>query len=514
MELTRRDMLKGSAVLAAGLAATAGLTGLTGCASGEPAAQDGITWDHEADVVVLGCGSAGIGAACETVAAGGSVLVLEKQSDATYGGSSRISGGYIQRYTPEFVSDQAFGMYPEGRLDPYCAEAEAVTAEWLDLGLEAMEMGNGDYVVMGNGPAAFAVMEQQLQESGASVLFETRATELIRNDAGEVIGVTADQAGTAINVKAKKAVVLATGCSIANEELMAEMFYPGVKMINCGAPYNTGDGQIMAMSIGAKPWRMSSLFAMETLGYCAVKASEEVGAGVQVNTSLPGMFIVNKEGRRVVKEDGIVAHEKGVSAAFAYSGTWERGYNGVDSYYNRPMYMVFDQKTFDGACVGNADATAGWGIFGTDGKQYHWTEDNRAELEKGWIASAGSIEELAASIGIDAAALAGTVAKFNADCAAGSDEFGRVLSADGAFGDGPFYAIEVDMGVIYTLWGPKFDEAGRVLNWKDEVIPRLYVAGDCSQGVFQNPCYGIHGSMASGRLAARDAAVLTAWDEA
>lgn len=119
--ISRRDFLKGSAVGILGLA-SAGL--LSGCDSNASesektseatdntaitktsentvtseniettvAAEDSITWDYEADVVVIGAGGAGLPAALKAMEDGASVILVESNFDC--GGHASVSAGNL-----------------------------------------------------------------------------------------------------------------------------------------------------------------------------------------------------------------------------------------------------------------------------------------------------------------------------------------------------------------------------------------------------------------------------------
>ena len=92
--ISRKDFIKGAAASLAGVAAF----GLVGCSNDTQAAPtttepDGILWDYETDVVVVGFGGAGAAAAWEAGTAGAEVIILEKEEKA--GGSTNICGGLI-----------------------------------------------------------------------------------------------------------------------------------------------------------------------------------------------------------------------------------------------------------------------------------------------------------------------------------------------------------------------------------------------------------------------------------
>ncbi|KJZ18516.1 FAD-dependent oxidoreductase [Loktanella sp. S4079] len=117
----------------------------------------------------------------------------------------------------------------------------------------------------------------------------------------------------------------------------------------------------------------------------------------------------------------------------------------------------------------------------------------RAWLRSGYLKRGRSIAALAQSCGIDAGALAQTIAEFNRDATRGIDRaFGRGTSAYMRLqGDArarpnpclapivkaPYYAVRVIPGSFGTFAGLKTDGQARVLNEHGAVIPGLYAAG-------------------------------------
>ena len=88
--VSRRDFLK------QGLAAGVGATALGGCAatpSTQGTSADGIKWDYEADVVVIGSGASGLPCAIRARDAGLSVLIVDQNFDV--GGKMAHSGGQV-----------------------------------------------------------------------------------------------------------------------------------------------------------------------------------------------------------------------------------------------------------------------------------------------------------------------------------------------------------------------------------------------------------------------------------
>ena len=88
--VSRRDFIK------QGVAAGVGTAALGACA-GIPSAQgttaDGIKWDYEVDVVVIGSGASGLPCAIRARDAGHTVLVIEQNFDV--GGKMLHSGAQV-----------------------------------------------------------------------------------------------------------------------------------------------------------------------------------------------------------------------------------------------------------------------------------------------------------------------------------------------------------------------------------------------------------------------------------
>ena len=112
-----------------------------------------------------------------------------------------------------------------------------------------------------------------------------------------------------------------------------------------------------------------------------------------------------------------------------------------------------------------------------------------------WLPRADTLTALASRIGLPAGALEESVARYNANVAAGTDEFGRgsfvwdTYSLDGApqreIGEAPFYALKLLPGCSGTKGGLAIDAHGRVKRRDGKGVVRgLYAAGNASAYVF------------------------------
>jgi len=302
-------------------------------------------------------------------------------------------------------------------------------------------------------------------DRGIEPLTEYRATQLVIEN-GAVVGVVFDTAAGEVTVRARKGVILASGgfewdAELRRAFLRGPMTHP-VSMETC-----TGDGLRMAMKAGAMLANMREAWWIPV---ASVPADENPMERVLINgqRTLPHSIMVNRRGRRFTNE---AANYNAFGAAFHVEDV------SRFEYANLPCWLVFDQNYADKYGFRVAAAV----------------DEVRVP---GWVARGDTPEALAAAVGIDPAAFAETLVRWNGHCAAGSDpDFGRGDSAfDCWWGDpyrkgqrdatlgplnrGPFYAVEIHSGALGTKGGPRVDAQGRVLDIDGEAIAGLYAAGN------------------------------------
>ena len=121
-----------------------------------------------------------------------------------------------------------------------------------------------------------------------------------------------------------------------------------------------------------------------------------------------------------------------------------------------------------------------------------------------YIFKADSIVELAAKMGVDAPTLSDSVNRMNHYAATGHDEeFGRGKNrfdlffgkpdvgpncCIGPIDQGPYYAVQIDLGDLGSKGGLKTNADGHVLAKTGDPIPNLYAAGNSAGSPFGN-CY-------------------------
>ncbi|NCB51334.1 MAG: FAD-dependent oxidoreductase [Clostridia bacterium] len=508
--LSRRDFLKGAAVGAIGVAAA----GLTGCGStaATPATPESIetaplvqeSWDAEYDVIVMGFGGAGASAAVYAADVGAKVLVLEKAPSGWAGGNTRVSGQQV--LTPENVSlateylvkIQGGFEYNEDLIRATCEEMSN-NADWLNsispFDLELTENPYPEYpefegsssmrCYLPHGQYSNAEVWRALKEAVEAradlidVWYESPATRLVQSSDNTVTGVIADHEGESLKIKANNGVVMACGGFENNQEMIQNYLhlpygYPK------GTPYNTGDGINMLSRVGGALWHMNNP-AGPDLNFKDLESNTYYGYYLAYTLGSRSAIYVGPDGTRFINESAGNRHGK-----MYYHGTYQTVQLAL------PAYAVFDQAAFDqGAVCMNA-----------------WSADNMAELEKGWILRADSLEELADTIGVPAEKLSETVATYNNYCAEGKDvEFDRAATKMIALSEtGPYYAMKLTPTFTNTQGGGKRNEKCQILDVDGNVIPHLYGAGEFGSMYAHgyNGGGNVGAALADGRTAAKN----------
>ena len=478
----------------------------------------------EADVVVVGFGAAGFATPVTACESGADVLILEKAPEGKEGGNTRVAGqGYLNTSSVDGAIaylTALCGPYtvPETMIRVW-AEEMGRNNDWLTslggdpqehqhppAGIEFPNLPGSDSVhKFHDGPTygysfTWKAFERLVKERPIRISYETPAEALIQDGlTQEIRGVRAVQDGKPVNVKARKAVVLTCGGFENNQQMIRD--YLGLPYCyTSGSPYNEGDGISMAMAVGADLWHMNNFagpsMALKvpeiptTFSMQALHFSKEMSGG---------MIVVGPDARRFTDEKFKTRHGK-----IPVNGSWSPLVTPC------PMYFVFDHSLMAAGPLYDKTPSHGWTQI-VEG--YDWSEDNSAELASGWIKSAGSIADLAGTVGLDPSALTATVDRWNSHCDAAEDpDFGRTLMLD-HIKEAPFFAIELSPSMLNTQGGPRRNENAQIVRPDGTPIPRLYSAGEL--GSIYSYLYQGTGNigecLAFGRIAANHAVAETPW---
>ena len=462
----------------------------------------------EADVVVVGAGGAGMTAAITAAGEGKSVVILESQS-MVGGNSVRATGGMnagktVYQDENEFgesagvektlktaaekyadnetitalaktVSEQwaAYQANPTGYFDSVelmeldtmiggkgindpelvetlCANS-ADAIDWLDehgITLHNVSSFGGASVkrihrpvnaegkTVSVGSYMIPLLQENCEKAGVKMMLDTTATEILTDANGAAVGVKATGAsGETVTVNAT-AVVLASGGFGANLDMVVK-YKPELKgFMTTNAPGIQGQGIEMAQAIGAATVDMDQIQIHPTV---------EANTAALITEGLrgDGAILINEEGQRFIDEVG--TRDVVSAAEIAQTGSYS--------------WLVVDQAMVDASSV------------------------IQGYIKKGYTVTGATYEELGKAMGVDAAAFAETMEKWNGYVEAKNDpDFGRTSFAN-PLNTAPYYAVKVTAGVHHTMGGLKINANTEVLNEKGEVIPGLFAAGEVTGGV-------------------------------
>ena len=288
---------------------------------------------------------------------------------------------------------------------------------------------------------------------------------------GAVVGAVVDREGAAVEVRARRGVVLACGGFPHDVERRKALFphAPTGREHHSPSPAaNVGDGLRLAEAVGGHvdPTIPNAAAWVPT----SVTQRPDGSQGVMphfIDRAKPGVIAVNRHGRRFTNEGN--SYHDFVQAMVADC----RGEPEVMS------WLLCDHRTlrrYGLGCVAPFPMPIG---------RY---------LRSGYLKRGRTLEELARAIGIDPAALIATVTTFNDGARKGEDPaFGKGSKAYNRYqGDalnlpnpcvgpleqGPFYAIKLVVGDIGTFAGLSCDRHTRVLDAAGKPIRGLHAVGN------------------------------------
>lgn len=334
--------------------------------------------------------------------------------------------------------------------------------------LDVLRSGRG--MTLTNGNALAGRLAKAAMDLDIPVWLSSPATKLLR-DGEAVHGALVQREGRAVEVRARRGVVLACGGfphDVARRKALFPHAPTGREHYSPAPASNTGDGLRLAEAVGAR--------VDGTIPHAAawvptsVTTRPDGSQGVMphfIDRTKPGMIAVSRSGVRFANE--------------------------ANSYHDFVQDMVR-------ACAGERDVFA-WLIC-----------DHRAlrsyglgcvapaplpigrHLRSGYLKRGSTIAELARQIDVDPATLERTVAHYNAGAARGEDPaFGRGSTAYNRYqGDalvtpnpcvaplehGPFYAIKLVVGDLGTFAGLVTNEKTQVLDAQGRPIPGLHAVGN------------------------------------
>jgi len=587
--ISRRSFLK--AGTAAGAAAAGAAAAAASVSSGPTLGQQPqppAKWQREADIVVIGAGATGLTAALVARESGASVILIEAQNDigghAILSGGNMALGGGTSRQHKYGVVDSADLLFrdltdwsivePNGFPDyryndreiiRAFADHSASTFEWLvahgvifidqapdsfgglSVGNSALRMMhaaamNWPLVQSGqpvqqdvqartsSGVGLMRPLEAAARNAGVQILLQHRMNVIYRpagNDA-RIAGVAVDNRGTARNIRARQAVIVATGGSGGNVNFR-RMFDPRLteEYSLVGLPWSDSDasGELASMAIGASLWGLynqSAEFGYNLCkpGYIGCRYGYDhlqwlPGSRVFNNAAASGLHVsdwhnlilVNMLGNRFYDETGGQYTANNYRSVSPYI---------PDSYTNAANMSYRPNNFLNAALAGIGDRHNGggaiWAIFDSDAvARERW--DPRApnvDSSGGLFFSANSASELATKIVMEhqrtpmpAQNLETTIARYNSFVESGrDDDFGKAVPRY-RIAKPPFFAAWATPMVHDTRSGLRINARCQVIDMHGRPIAGLYCGGESAGGFSQ---HGLARATCQGYIAGKAAA--------
>lgn len=480
------------------------------------------------DVLVVGGGGAGLAAAIEARDAGASVVLLEK--NPALGGTTAWSiGSFTATRTPQQLAagvsdspDEHFADMPKFAGPLAARDNEKLRRLLVDNANDTLRwlMGHGVeffgpmpepphtkprmHNVLPNSRAYISRLGRHARRIGVDIRLATRATRFLVEH-GRVVGVACDRGE---QIRARRAVVLASGDYAANAELKAKYISPEVALVDAMNPTATGDGHVMAFPLGAHvlngdvlsgpnlrfvpppketllkrlpPSRMLARIIRLVMKYAPQRLQRPFIMGFMTTTMAPelelfsgGALLVNKLGARIGGDPRTLGLR-------------------IAAEPDKIGYVVMDETL--------ARKYSSWPHFisTAPGVAYAYMDDYRRSRPD-IFHRAPTVAALAGALGIDPKALEQSVTAHNAEAQSAG---GVPLSTP------PFYALgPAKSYVVLTDGGLAVNERLQVLGEGDRPIEGLYAAGSAGQGGLMLKGHGHHIGWAftSGRIAGRNAA--------
>ena len=464
-----------------------------------------LKWDAVYDVIVVGFGGAGAGAARFAADNNAHVLLIDSAPEGHEGGNTRYAGGafawsdnfadlreyYKQTYYPfkydpkdldAFVNNvlkmkeysqkyfgieaQYTGRRPQGEYPEY-KHAETMRSQSMTTG-----MYNGGF---------WKLLRKKVYErlDKIDVWFESPAQHLIQDpNTKTILGVQIKHQGINRNVAARNGVVLSCG-GFENNQDMVQTFLGQGSLAPIGTLYNQGKGIDLAVEAGARLWHMSNY---DSHGFSLREGEPREKFAYMINWKNlfnGSIFVAGDDGTRYYREDEEDRH------GYKYNhGNWIMQPN-----QNHP-HIIMDQRQFEQLANDDSD---------------------KAEQIKSLITyaiKAETIAELADKIA--APKLAEAVSDFNFLVNEKKRDMflNRKIETMRAFGAGPYYAIPIRHNILHTHGGARRNENCEVLDMENNVIPHLYEAGELGD-IFATKYIGansIADLLISGKIAGENAA--------
>ena len=385
------------------------------------------------DLVIVGGGPAGLGAAIAASDAGLKDIIVVEKLDIL-GGNGKFDMNFFdlinskamidagnEMTKEDFIAEKQSSWDSPERIQAW-ADGEWELDEWLrGFGVELnYNYGGTNHMAEADAYAGEEIldgMEAKVKELGIDVRTGTKGYDLIVDENGKVTGVKVQNKNNTYDINAK-AVIIATGGFCYNKDLLAE-YAPGYEVLNTSNQMGaTGDFVKVFEENGY------ALDHMDTMSVFAniIVPRRDLTGGADLSLE------VNAEGQLMVHEGTSLDRGKTILEQTGRSVFYITDQTGYDSFYRI-----------------------------------------RKHVGLGYYSQGETIGELAEALGIDKDQLQATVDEYNSNVPEGKRAFDQ---------EGPYYGVKVEAANHMTKGGVLANENAQVLTTENEVVEGLYAAGE------------------------------------
>ena len=456
---------------------------------GREIAESEISSTEECEVLIIGAGIGGLIATLKAAEAGAKTITLEKMTE---GRSAWESFGAVGAkfqveqdldIDPALLKDELFRA-ADWRVDPktiatYVNRSGELADFWqemLDKAGTGWQLYKFDQAPNFSGyPLIDSYVNFRMPEgisktwlfglhvckelrtvaetySNVEMRYEVPAVQLEREPGGRVTGCIAKRGSDYIRINASHGVLLATGGYDANPQMMEAWIRP--EDYNSSSWWNpgwgtTGDGHMMGLKVGA---------SMDSLPHPVMNFSNATpDTFVEKRVYFPGAMnlsiLVNDECERFVNE--------------AQARQYISNALNIQIQRGKKCYHIWDEAMIASTLENVPNAK----------------EQLSRDEENGYLFRAGSLEELAGMIDLDAAALTQTISRYNGFIDDGLErdpDYYRYLGNAASFTGGTYYALLTNSVILATVGGLTINGDTQVLDTQGSVIEGLYATGNAS----------------------------------
>ncbi len=479
---------------------------------------------YDAEVVVVGSGTAGLFAACAAVEEGAKTLLIEKTAEA-FGGSGirdtlaaigsrqqianndnpnkfdvitelyRQSNGYGNQKLYKVWADnsgEAIDWYTD-RLDEAGVKflhevddhSKEVRFPIYDVG-HSIQWEDREY-----SPTFTAgILKDYAIQKGLEIHYETALTTLIK-EGDKVTGLYAAVKDGYARYNASKGVIVCTGGYSLNYDMLNALQPETVALINNNSsfPGSHGDGIKACIWAGGK---FDDVHCGMIFDRGAIKpdAVGTTGRDCQFWIGSQPFLKVDLEGNRFTNESGCydhILHESLTLPGRTYCMVWDANYvNDIERFDTHGCSRMFPHAN-------GTESVFPMGFY---------NEVILPQLRTdGYVVTADTVEELAEKLGLPADNFKATVDRYNELYDAKEDsDFGKEAYRLSELRTAPFEGVRMSGGYfICTMDGIKIDENMNVVDENGQPIEGLYCAGDCSGSYFATSYPNLLAGAAAGR---------------